>query len=41
MVSGSTIIERLAYVAVTRARERLFIPYYSGNEFISRLLKST
>ena len=34
-------IRRLAYVAVTRARERLFIPYCSGNELISRLLKST
>ena len=34
-------IRRLAYVAVTRARERLFIPYCSGNELISRLLKCT
>jgi len=32
-------IRRLAYVAVTRARERLFIPYCSGNELISRHLK--
>ncbi|MFH1941141.1 MAG: 3'-5' exonuclease [Pseudomonadota bacterium] len=30
-------IRRLAYVAVTRAREKLFIPYCSGNELISRL----
>ena len=34
-------IRRLAYVAVTRAREKLFIPYCSGNELIRRLLKST
>jgi superfamily I DNA/RNA helicase len=34
-------IRKLAYVAVTRARERLFIPYCSGNELISRILKST
>ncbi|MDP3096680.1 MAG: 3'-5' exonuclease [Syntrophales bacterium] len=34
-------IRRLAYVAVTRARERLFIPYCSGNELISRFLKYT
>ncbi|MCX5826040.1 MAG: ATP-binding domain-containing protein [Deltaproteobacteria bacterium] len=34
-------IRRLAYVAITRARVRLFIPYCSGNELISRLLKCT
>jgi superfamily I DNA/RNA helicase len=34
-------IRRLAYVAVTRARERLFIPYCSVNELISGLLKYT
>jgi len=34
-------IRKLFYVAVTRARERLFIPYRSGNELIIRLLKFT
>ena len=34
-------INKLAYVAVTRAREWLFIPYCSGNALMSRLLKST
>ena len=31
-------INNLAYVAVTRAREKLFIPYCSCNELINRLL---
>jgi superfamily I DNA and RNA helicase len=34
-------IHKLAYVAVTRAREQLFIPYCSRNELMSRLLKSS
>jgi superfamily I DNA/RNA helicase len=34
-------INKLTYVAVTRARERLFIPYCSRNELISKLIKST
>jgi superfamily I DNA/RNA helicase len=32
-------IRRLAYVGITRARERLFIPYCDKNELISRLLE--
>lgn len=31
-------IRKLAYVAVTRARERLFIPYCEKNEIINKLL---
>ena len=34
-------IKKLAYVAIIRARERLFIPYCSRNELISGLLKYT
>lgn len=32
-------IEKLAYVAVTRARERLFIPYVAGNHLIRKIIK--
>lgn len=34
-------IRKMIYVAITRAREKLFIPYSSGNELISKLLKNT
>ncbi|MBU4449653.1 MAG: ATP-binding domain-containing protein, partial [Proteobacteria bacterium] len=30
-------IRKMTYVAVTRAREKLFIPYCSGNKLISKL----
>jgi superfamily I DNA/RNA helicase len=33
-------ISRLAYVAITRAREQLFIPYCSKNDLIARLINS-
>ena len=33
-------IEKLIYVAITRARYQLFIPYVVENQFISKLRKS-
>ncbi|HLA27889.1 MAG TPA: hypothetical protein VJZ49_08340 [Syntrophales bacterium] len=32
-------IIKLAYVAVTRARERLFIPYSASNNLIRKIIK--
>jgi superfamily I DNA/RNA helicase len=32
-------IERLIYVAITRARYQLFIPYVVENQFVSKLME--